>query len=368
MSQQFTAKLAPGVPGPTGPQGPPGPTAVSKDAGNTASLGTDSLLYVLPVLPLVGGTMTGPIVLAADPTASNQASTKNYVDVQITDLNDVYVRWVPYTGPPQSFLNQDMTRDGDWTMVANKNTSDRPAPQQSGTEEDLLPAWTPTQQNIRASFTVLNEFTLNTGGWIDQYGVDVNPQNVNTVHVLMLKVNGVVRNTVSMTPDSAGMRWINITPMLVASGSVIDVSVQVTQIGNQLMYYDQQIALFATAPTYCSLAQGSFNGGAFSTTAYDCHVLFIPGTASPDWDIVAYGGAAAGGGSGTMTQTPWVSDIDAATFNLVNAGRIGIGTATPGSPLSVTLPVYADNTSAKAGGLAAADCYTDGAGNVKVVF
>jgi hypothetical protein len=83
---------------------------------------------------------------------------------------------------------------------------------------------------------------------------------------------------------------------------------------------------------------------------------------------VAYGGAAAGGGSGTMTQTPWVSDIDAAGFYLIKAGRIGIGTATPGSPLSVILPVYADNTSAKAGGLAAGDCYTDGAGNVKVVF
>src|SRR6516225_7310960 len=49
-------------------------------------------------------------------------------------LEDVFMRWVPYTGPPQSFLHQDCTRDGDWSMVANKDTSDRPAPQQSGPE------------------------------------------------------------------------------------------------------------------------------------------------------------------------------------------------------------------------------------------
>jgi hypothetical protein len=365
--QQLSAKLAPGVPGPAGPQGPPGPTAVSANTGNTATLGTDSLIYVLPVLPLAGGTMTGPIVLAADPTASNQASSKNYVDVQIADLNDVYVQWIPYTGPPQSFLNQNMTRDGDWTMVANKNTSDRPAPQQSGTEEDLLPAWTPAQHNIRATFTVSNQWTLNTAGWIDQYGIDVKSQNVNALHALTLQINGVMKDSLTLTPNVAGMQWQDLTPILVLAGAVITVTLQVTQIGNQLMYYDQQTGLFATPPVYCSLAQGSLNGAAWSTSAYDCHVMFIPGAASPDWDVVAYGGAGAGGVAGG--QTPWASNIDAAGFNLTNAGRIGIGTAAPNSPLAVVgLPVYASNAAAITGGLVAGDCYTDGAGNVKVVF
>jgi hypothetical protein len=35
------------------------------------------------VLPLTGGTLTGALVLAADPTASTQAATKNYVDTHI---------------------------------------------------------------------------------------------------------------------------------------------------------------------------------------------------------------------------------------------------------------------------------------------
>jgi hypothetical protein len=34
-----------GVDGAAGPQGPPGPTAVSADAGNNATLGSDGLIY-----------------------------------------------------------------------------------------------------------------------------------------------------------------------------------------------------------------------------------------------------------------------------------------------------------------------------------
>jgi hypothetical protein len=333
----------------------------------TASLTSGTSVAGGPYLPLTGGTMTGPIVLPGSPANTNEATTKNYVDLQIADLNDVYMRWVPYTGPPQSFLAQDLTRDGDWTMVAKRDTSDRPAPQQSGSEEDLLPAWTPTQQNIRATFTVSNQFTLNTAGWIDQYGVDVNPQNVNALHALTLKINGVTKDSLTMTPNVAGMQWQDVTPILVLAGTVITVTVQVTQIGNQNMYYDQQIGLFATPPVYCSLAQGSFNGAAWNTNAYDCHVMFIPGVASPDWDVVSYGGAGAGGVA--VGQTPWLSNIDAAGFNLLNAGRIGVGTATPNSPLAVVgLPTYASNAAAITGGLVAGDCYTDGAGNVKVVF
>ena len=116
-----------------------------------------------------------------------------------------FMLWVPYTGPPQSFLKQDLTRDGDWTMVANKNTSDRPAPQASGTEEDLLPAWTPTQLSARATYTVANEFTISSSGWIDQYGVGVQAQNVGALHAITLQVNGVTRDSLSVTPASAGV-------------------------------------------------------------------------------------------------------------------------------------------------------------------
>jgi hypothetical protein len=218
------------------------------------------------------------------------------LDVAYT--NEIYMRWVPYTGSPQSFLKQDLTRDGDWTMVANKDTSDRPGPTQSGTEEDLLPQWTPATPNARASYTVANQWTLSQAGWIDQYGVDVHPNNLGSLHAVTLTINGTQSDSVTLTPNVAGLTWIDVTPRIVVAGAVIRVSLQVTQVSNQYVYWYEQAGLFATAPVYCSLAQGQKDGATLGTTAYGCHVLLIPGTKSPDWDVVAYGGGGAPGSGG----------------------------------------------------------------------
>jgi hypothetical protein len=252
-----------------------------------------------------GDTMTGTLVLAADPVNPSEASTKNYVDTQITSLNEVYVNWVPYTGPPQTFRNQDMTRDGDWTMIANKDTNQRPAPQATGPTEDLLPdTWTPTTANARAGYTIYNEWTLSQAGWIDQHGVDVLAQNVNALHAVTLTVNGVTRDHLTFTPSTAGVFWVDITPMLVVSGAVLRETLQLTQTANNVMYWVQQSGLFATPPTNCSLAVGSKDGAAAGTTAYGAHLQFIPGAASPDWEIVAYGGTASGGGMLGVPEAP----------------------------------------------------------------
>jgi hypothetical protein len=281
-----------------GPVGPPGPAA--------SPGGTDRQLQYNAAGAFGGASATidagGILTLPADPTQPAHASTKNYVDLQIADLSDVYMRWVPYTGPPQSFLAQDLTRDSEWTMVAKVNTSDRPAPQQSAPEEDLLPTWTPATPNARATYTVYNEWTLSQGGWIDQYGGDVINQNLGATHTITLQVNGVVKDTFTSAPVNAGVYLHDITPILVATGAVVRVTVKVTQVSNNAMYWREQAGLFAAPPAYCSLAVGSKDGAAAGTTAYACHVLFIPGTASPDWDVVAFGGSAAGGGAAGVTS------------------------------------------------------------------
>jgi hypothetical protein len=217
------------------------------------------------------------------------------------------MQWVPYTGPPQSFQAQQTTRDGDWTMVAKTATTDRPAPQPSGAEEDLLPAWTPAIQNARASYTLYNEWTLSSAGWVEQYGIDVLAQNVGAQHVITLTVGGTVKDTFTTTPNAAELYWHNITPLVVTSGTVIRVTLQVTQVSNNAMYWLQQALLFATAPIYCSLAVGSKDGAAAGTTAYGTHLLFTPGAASPNWDILAFSGAAAAGGGGGVSSGSWTA-------------------------------------------------------------
>jgi hypothetical protein len=262
------------------------------DGGGSGSSGQIPASEVLPLMDGIAAVGIGTPYAREDhihPSDTSRA-TVAYVDTSIADLNDVYMRWVRFTGPGQSFLAQNLTRDGDWTMVAIRNTTDRPAPQQSGTEDDLLPAWTPVTNGAKATYIVYNEWTVSQGGWIDQYGGDVLTQNLNATHTMTLMVDGVVKDTFTSAPVNAGLFWQNITPIIIAAGSVIRVTVKVTQVQNNTMYWYEQAGLFATLPPYCSLAQGSKDGGAAGTTAYGCHLMFIPGTFSPDWDIVAFGG------------------------------------------------------------------------------
>jgi hypothetical protein len=206
-------------------------------------------------------------------------------------------------------------------MVALNDTTDRPAPQATGTEEDLLPPWVPTTQSAPPAYTVYNQWTINTAGWIDQYGVDILTQNAGkATHTISLMVNGVTKDSFTATPNTMGLFWQNITPLLVLSGNVIRVTAQISQSGNNFWY--QQTGLFATAPVYCSLAVGSKDGAVAGTTAYGCHLLFTPGSKSSNWDIVAYGGAAAGGGGGGggIPEAP----TDGGTYARLNAAWINV--------------------------------------------
>jgi hypothetical protein len=56
---------------------------INLPADPTAAMHAATKQYVDKMLPLAGGTMTGPIVLPADPTANLQAATKQYVDARI---------------------------------------------------------------------------------------------------------------------------------------------------------------------------------------------------------------------------------------------------------------------------------------------
>ena len=271
----------------------------------TGSAWTPSTL-VTTLIGDVTGTGTGTIATNVGALQSYAVSSTAPTSNQVlewtgsawtpTTLNYGLMTWVPYTTLGQAFVTQNLTRDGDWTMVANTNTTTRPAPQPSGPEEDLLPTWTPTRQQASGSLIVYNEWTVNTGGWINQYGVDVIQQNTGISHALTLSINGSVRDTFTAIANNVGIYWHDITPIAVASGAVLRVSLQISSTGTNSWY--QQTGLFATPPTYCSLARGSLNGAIAGTTAYNCHLLFTPGMASPDWDIVAFGGEAGGGGGG----------------------------------------------------------------------
>src|SRR6516225_8052842 len=105
-----------------------------------------------------------------------------------------------------------------------------------------------------------------------------------------------MRGTFNAVAANEGVYFHDIAPIVVASGAVIRVTMQISATGSNSWF--EQVGLFATPPVYCSLAQGSLNGAAAGTTAYGCHLRFTPGTKSPNWDIVAFAGAPGGGSSG----------------------------------------------------------------------
>jgi len=231
-----------------------------------------------------------------------------------TDPNAMH--WVPYVGPPQTFAARDLTRDGAWTMVANKATSTRPAPQASGPEMDLLLDWIPQDLNARASYHVTNEWTMAQGGWINSYGIDVLTQNLGATHTIALNVNGIVRDTLTIMASVAMTYFQNITPLIVGPGAVVRVSLQVDQVSNDAMHWYEQQGLFSTPPVHTSLAQGAKDGGSMDDTAYGCHLMFVPGTASPDWDVVAHSGGAAGASEGGGIEEAPADDL---TYGRMNA-------------------------------------------------
>jgi hypothetical protein len=132
------------------------------------------------------------------------------------------------------------------------------------------------------------------------------------------------------------------------------------------VYWEQQVGLFATPPPLTSLAVGSKDGAAAGTTAYGTHLLLTPGTASPDWDIIAYGGAAAGGGQtggpflplsgGTLTGSLLLAAnpaaaLEAATKQYVDGTvtQVNTGTGLSGGPITTTGTISMANTAVTPG-------------------
>ena len=108
-------------------------------------------------LPLTGGTLTGPLMLAADPTADLEAATKIYVD---THGGGGGIPEAPEDGV--LYGRQDAT----WAAVPSSYL-----PLTGGTLTGDQPLASPLVRNITASDTAPTSPTPNVGDvWIDTSG------------------------------------------------------------------------------------------------------------------------------------------------------------------------------------------------------
>jgi hypothetical protein len=88
-----------GLTGSTGPEGPQGEQGIQGEIGPEGPQGPPGESGVGEYLPLVGGALTGPLLLAGDPIDPSEATTKSYVDTEISDLQtEVTATYLPLTG------------------------------------------------------------------------------------------------------------------------------------------------------------------------------------------------------------------------------------------------------------------------------
>jgi hypothetical protein len=113
--------------GVTGAQGPPGPSTISGNAGNTALLGSDSLIYV-PTTPLANSTQNGLLTQLSGLTTDLVDGTNN-IQNQTAAINPVIwsVRQRSFNalGNPNFEVNQRVTANALTNMPSGSFIADR---------------------------------------------------------------------------------------------------------------------------------------------------------------------------------------------------------------------------------------------------
>ena len=160
-------------------------------------------------------------------TVDNENAKLATLDTEIFEplqANDV-MRWLGiWDTPGLQYLENDVVRDGDWLMRANKTTTDRPAPVAQGD-----PFWIYTgiqgSDNQVTAKTVSqgNRYTFNNPGYITGYRIDVVAGN----HYEVLSVKdplGAAETTFinAFTATVTGWREFGLIPEIIAGGTTFD--------------------------------------------------------------------------------------------------------------------------------------------------
>lgn len=130
------------------------------------------------------------------------------------DLNARYLRWPVTEWVPDEYTVNDVVRDGDWLMVANKTTSDRPAPQQNGDPDTVLPDAPPfaTQANLSVVYSG-HRYIFTEPGWLTTIRVWVSTLTNDTNYRFYIVQDIQGANpiwTVIEEPVLKSGEWVNI--------------------------------------------------------------------------------------------------------------------------------------------------------------
>lgn len=128
------------------------------------------------------------------------------------------------------YVAKDQVIDGGWLMIANKDTGERPAPQQVGEPYYEYSGTSPTGQLTAKTLSVGQRYTLPTGGWVTGYRVYQITDNEYRVYVVRDPDGAAeVSEILWFTGSEDGWREFGVEPIVVVAGEVFEFYVTIAQ-------------------------------------------------------------------------------------------------------------------------------------------
>ena len=133
-----------------------------------------------------------------------------------------------YTGG--TYNKNEVVRDGEWTMVANKDTSDQPAPQPVGDSYYLYAEGNEVSTSVTAKQVVYGtRLTTTTRGFLNGYKLKVVSGQSYSVFTVTDPLTLPVETEInSFTAGTTGWVYFNVTPLLLTDGVDFDLCVRVS--------------------------------------------------------------------------------------------------------------------------------------------
>ena len=123
----------------------------------------------------------------------------------------------------QQYYTFDQVLDNAWLMIANKDTTDRAAPQAVGDPYYVYTGTSPTAPATAKQITFGNRYTFNVNGYVRGYRINVVTGNVYSVYSIDDPLGAaIVNQIIGFTADVTGWAEFTISSAIVLAGETVD--------------------------------------------------------------------------------------------------------------------------------------------------
>ena len=151
-------------------------------------------------------------------------------DEQDVEIN-LRTKWVfPPKNASEEYFANEMTRANGWTMIANKDTFDNPSPTPIG---DIVSVYTgdmPDNAQLAKQIVFGNRYTFPQALYLRSYRVKVVAGNEYEIYTVIDPLGSpILEEQNRFIANTSGWITLNVTPSIVASGTMLDLVVRVNE-------------------------------------------------------------------------------------------------------------------------------------------